>query len=705
MPVDVFGGQQIPELEQRQPIDIFGGEEVAPPEPIEEKRRPILRLPEPTGRAILPLGTKEEAIEGLNSYLKASGNLAKSIGMGLGNDLLKVHNFFATHPIAKAVIKPFAGEIENLPEFDIEKAPMPGVAAAAQELGALAPAFIPPIGEEAVVGKAVQAGSKLLPRMIPHAEAIGRGLGRTGARATYGAGQMAALEKIFGDKDEEENVKNAALAGAVLNTVPRALFHAVPHALRGLVSHLKKYARETGRIPSPEEAQTIINSLGGDDVLTLADVTKSPKLRSIYHGFMKHLPFSGVKAKQAAQIKEMERQSTNVFNDLLHGAEPEDFRVRESIADKIGDISKDNYNKATSLYDKVYDVAEKAKDKFSFIPESVQTLRNTLTEEAENAGKTLGEYLKPKQLKALDDLDDVLYYKKVPIKGAKPKISFKAVSDLRSKYSKDATSKWGTGEGRFWRRLVESLDEDTERAAGKADLHELTNLKKDASDYYKNNVVPFTKSKDVSNILRRNIDFNDKTLENTLRDTRHQKVLDALPEQDRNRLGRLLLDDKIPNDAEYATSRIVDAYKNLSPYEKKVIITPKTKEKLDTLTKNYEMLKPAFDSAKQNIFQALMKMGKAGHAARLAGLGGLGLGAYKAGIVPSALGAGIGAVAGRALGSPQLLRAYAYGERVPGEIGAKRLTSLVSPFGRAVALAELKPKKKKKKEEKSLLDY
>lgn len=619
---------------------------------------------------------EKEAVPGLEGYIRTAGHVGEAIGAGVITDVGKLYNFLA---------KPLGAKPVGLPKLEELKYP---TVAKVTEAGA--PALLPWPGEALIAAKAGLGAAKVLPKIPKIAEFSGK----TIAHGLYGAGAMGTLTKIFGNENDEENVKDAMVAGALLNTVPRAVFGAVPFGLRGMVNAFKAFSKKTGRIATPEEADALVAGVGNENVLSFGDLVKSPWLRSLYHGFLKYVPFSGIGKQQEKAIASVENKAAEFINGLTEEGSDKLYKIRDSIADKIRQIAMEHYGKAKELYSSLY---ERAKGKLKdFVPDSIKAFRDELREEAGNVGKALSEYLSSIELKDLNALNKeassvIVGGKEVALENLTPNarrqlmqkiggIDLERISKYRSEFAKKAADNLGTRTGRFYNRLIESIDNDVTTAIEKSGDKGLLAEKQKATDYYKEYVVPFLKSKGISKIMGKIYPINTTKLEKTLINGENTKVLSYLPEKVKNQLTRLLFEPSKDEAEKYAIEKVLSKSKQLTDYVKDYVLTEGTKRKLNNLEKIHDVLEPAIKATKNSIFNTIHRLSALKHGAYLASAGAIGYRTHKPLLTAAIFGSA--PISARILRSPKLMEAYTKGGPVPWERGLR------IPFGRGARITE-----------------
>lgn len=544
---------------------------------------------------------------------------------------------------------------------------------------------------------------------------------RTPEAAATGAGYGAAFTSPGTTPETTEDKRHSNAAhGAMISLGLTALLQGIPGGIGLFFRNFRKLAREkaamnlapTQKVVQPEEALAIADNLK-DQPYSLGDITQSPKLQSFYHHWLRAIPFSGIEAKNVELLKNTDKQAIDINNSLLNNAPAPSHQLRQTIADEIKNTANTNKNIKNQNYENLYSLP--AAQSIDFKPEltknyAIKELKDELDARIAGKGKLDNEQL--------TDLSRILQVPKAklnqfnifPVKVGGQDVSAALPEDVRKSLTETAlggqiaqeklpyrilnrvqnayedSKMRSKGEKyNFYKNLAGNYKKDINNAIGKQGNPELINGLKNADEYYSKNFAPYYKEPDIRKILSDNIDTSSANLENTLLNTKHEPVLNAVSPATKERLLRLKLDSDIPDDSEFAAPKMVNAYNNLRTkkelsYAKEKLLTPELEKRFNDLKQRTDLTKVARGNMKQNIINDFYKYNKAAY---LLGAGGI----YKwMHMGPSFIASAIGLpLAARGMGAAlrsQWLKNLALSKQIPyakGELG-----KYVPPLTRAL---------------------
>jgi len=563
------------------------------------------------------------------SFIKNQADIFKSAGMGAAQGLANVP-IGASNLLNKVTgLNKLVGTTQ--PVTFANKAPNQ-MAAKIGEFAA--PIAIPFAGEEAMGVKIAEG----LAKTGYEAGTAANIIGKTIARGTYGG--MAG--SIYGSENPDEEIKNHAVAGALMNTLGRATFEAIPFGVRSLTKFYRGLSNK-GVTPSPEDAKVILDTFN-NDVISYGDLVKSPKLRSFYHGFLKYIPFSGVSGKQKAAIERAEKSTGNVMGELFGDTSDGDvLSQRKHIQEKIADMAQTNKAIVSKKYDDFDAKADavgitfkptKTKDvATNILQKDIEGRRSgvgTTSDPAELAdiakllqikgkqtaegiapiitsnGQDISEYLPPATIKLLKEAEMATATDR-PIKYSTYRT---AISNWKDKAS-NAYEKADYTKSRNYSMIANAIDEDMQSSLEKKGLEKLYDEHKAISKEYKEKVRPFyhPEKKGMRDLINNNVNLSDTTMESILADTTNEDAIKLLPQDIKHKIAGRMLSNNISDNGDFILPRTANAYEKLN----KVGVINKfldknTKAKLDNIVKHNELLKPAMESQKSDIWNRYYKI-------------------------------------------------------------------------------------------------
>jgi hypothetical protein len=629
----------------------------------------------------------------------------KSIGTGVGEAAQNIANFAIKNMRENPMSKAGMGAAQNnsvinqlgeqpISIFDTNKAYDPQVAKLAREL---APMAIPFAGQEVA---AVKLGS-----LIPYATSTGfkgvmegaaKGIGRQALkaipRAGYGAGFGGVSEMASNKEATPESVVHSMKTGAELNAVIPGIMDAVPGAIKGLANHYKNVAEETskrgGGVLSPTQAMDLHKGLK-EDVLSFPDLVKAPKLQSLYHGFLRYMPFTGIAKQEAEAVGRLESDAGKIHSEVLGNInEADDVAARESIVDGINAHANAKMEEVGQPFEEIN------KEKLKFNNRNTSNYVNGLSEKERQSLMTgAGGMLAPGMTTDITKIlspEGILqeeYLIKLPpgtrekiqeqIAKTKPETTIEVIRGSIGKWNDKAAAAYDRGEkntGRIYSEISGNLQKDLSESLEKSGRPEVYKKYVDLNKKYVQEAVPFEHPEKIGfrKIRQDKIDLNkDGELENILKDYTNKDALAQLPLETQKKIFSRILNSNIGKTEEALGTRaekMTAAYNKMSSYEKSML-DKASREKIENIASRVEQLAPVLKRTKNKFWSMFYKGRHFGYLAGMTALHAANPYMMAAAIPLSA--------AGRILRSPKLMETYKTG-KYPETGKAKKISGLLS---------------------------
>lgn len=498
-----------------------------------------------------------------------------------------------------------------------------------EKAGGIPAAMAAPLGEVKGIGLGIGKAAEEAPGLIrAAARGIAKRVPELGATGTY----YGTLLTQPGSKEDVMH-RNAAI-GAITSLFLGGVLGAIPGGVQLFIKNYANLAKmkagmslpAASKIVTPAEAHMIADTLKKQPI-PLADITNSPKLQSLYHNILGSVPFSGIPARDAAIVNNVDQQAINLHNGLLNGAKPNTTNLRQMLTDEITNTAQNNKEQASQLYDSVYDRADAQNIPFDATI-AREFAHNELRKDqmAKAAGYPdllddeqkahLNAMAQIKKSKVASKRDtgagvEAKYVERAQKKYGVNKIepSFRTLSDILNAYD-DIRMRSTGSKYKMYDELGKAYKADINNAINSHGTPDLKNGLEKADKNYADNVVPYYKKSSIYNILRNKINLNSPTLENTLVNTQHAKVLNDLSKPSKERLLRVMLDSEIPDDGKMAAPKVLNAINKLSDHEKKNLISPQLENRIKQLQVANKVATPAREAAKSNFFRQLHNTGR-----------------------------------------------------------------------------------------------
>lgn len=514
-----------------------------------------------------------------NSPLHKAGRAIENTGMGAVND---INNLFggAVHGVSV----PVAGAENLIGDVAAHVPLLHGAGKALQNVRPLMPLNYDPTSG---LGEAGNVGAQLLgpaPELdvashIPQAvgaiaskvplgeKAVGDILNRTATNASTGAVYANPNQRLSG-----------AVGGAVGGQLIDSAFHAPTH-IRNLARHftektLQKIAHDAsqhmGSLRTPEQVANLDKQIG-DMPLNFGEVIHDPdKAKILYNEAW--LPFSGQKKTGAKLVGHVHEFANNLMQELGGGVEP--GKMARTVRESVQKNAEQTEAKSKELYG--------ARDALAQA-NNVQIPLTHFMEAANKIKKNPGWLKTPEGVHVKNILDDLKTNELNAHlqKGADPRVDFENAHFATSGLKKAARAyeKMGNLNGvRLMTQLHAGLEKDLNTEL--ASHPELLAAHNAAQEHFLKNVVPY-REKPIRNIIKNRA--NLKSLNSTLLNSNHEKVLADLPETAKKQLLFNILKRKLKptGDNQFKTTaqRLSTGYGNLDPDDISRLISPELQQK------------------------------------------------------------------------------------------------------------------------------